>query len=145
MKVNKLAKFISTTLYSLTMMILGFVAVGLVLLGSAVVIFVMGHWSIALAGVLFVAAWWGRQRDEAKKENGVSLSSGQFEYLCSAVHDAWWKEKIAQGVTDHPNMIPYADLTKNVKDYDRATVRRVLDALGLPVRAEREGNSDESQ
>jgi hypothetical protein len=29
----------------------------------------------------------------------------------------------------HPDMLPYADLAENVKEYDRATVRAVLDAI----------------
>jgi 2,4-dienoyl-CoA reductase-like NADH-dependent reductase (Old Yellow Enzyme family) len=36
----------------------------------------------------------------------------------------------------HPDMLPYADLAENVKDYDRATVRAVLagiDAAGLKI------------
>lgn len=33
------------------------------------------------------------------------------------------------GLKHHPDMVPYADLAENVKDYDRATVRGVLDGI----------------
>lgn len=52
-----------------------------------------------------------------------------IEGLSEAVHNAWWDEKKRQGVTDHPDMLPYADLTEEVKEYDRVTVRTVLTAL----------------
>lgn len=59
------------------------------------------------------------------------LTEKQIERICEAVHDGWQAEKRRQGVTDHPNMVPYADLPESVKEYDRVTVRRVLDALGV--------------
>lgn len=55
----------------------------------------------------------------------------EFERICEAVHNGWWEEKKRQGVTDHPDMIPYGELAESVKEYDRETVRRVLDALGI--------------
>ena len=55
----------------------------------------------------------------------------EFEKICEAVHNGWWEEKKRQGVNDHPDMRPYQELPENVKEYDRVTVRRVLDALGI--------------
>lgn len=52
-----------------------------------------------------------------------------FEKICEDVHNAWWEEKKKQGVTDHPDMIPYYDLSEEIKDYDRVTVRTVLNSL----------------
>lgn len=69
------------------------------------------------------------------------------ETLSDHVHQAWMAEKLKQGFADHPrsidadgrgcctnelhhsDMLPYADLPENVKEYDRVTVRAVLDAL----------------
>ena len=54
------------------------------------------------------------------------------------VHNAWMKEKEAQGFSygkdydkekkKHPDMLPYNELKEEVKEYDRATVRAVLQA-----------------
>ena len=49
-----------------------------------------------------------------------------IETLSEGVHDAWWEEKKKQGVTDHPDMIPYPELSEDTKDYDRVTVNCVL-------------------
>ena len=55
----------------------------------------------------------------------------EFEKICEAVHNEWWEEKKRQGIDDHPDMLPYQELPENVKEYDRVTVRRVLEALGI--------------
>ena len=55
----------------------------------------------------------------------------EFEKICEAVHNGWWEEKKRQGIDDHPDMLPYQELPENVKEYDRVTVRRVLEALGI--------------
>ena len=67
-----------------------------------------------------------------------------IEKIAAAVHDAWWTEKATQGfhapkdcpgMPDcgcdkcHADMIPYSDLAENIKDYDRVTVRTVIDAI----------------
>jgi len=70
-----------------------------------------------------------------------------IEKLSEKVHDAWMKEKAAQGFhapNDCPNMgklstamckkchtdmYPYEELPENIKDYDRVTVNAVLQAL----------------
>lgn len=70
---------------------------------------------------------WNRRPEPAN----VPLAQERFEQICEAVHNGWWEEKKRQGVTDHPDMIPYCDLSEPVKEYDRVTVQRVLDALGI--------------
>lgn len=62
------------------------------------------------------------------------LTLKRFEAICESVHNGWWEEKKRQGVTKHPDMLPYSELAEEVKEYDRVTVRRVLDALGLAYR-----------
>lgn len=82
------------------------------------------------------------------------MDAETFERVAEQVHNAWAAEKQRQGFADHvrtiddsgrgcctnekhhPDMLPYADLAENIKDYDRATVRAVLagiDAAGLKV------------
>lgn len=56
-------------------------------------------------------------------------SNELLEIIAESVHNAWWEEKKKQGVTDHPDMIPYKDLAENVKEYDRVTVRAVLKSM----------------
>lgn len=53
----------------------------------------------------------------------------KLEKIAEAVHNAWWNEKIKQGVTNHPDAIPYAELAEDVKEYDRVTARAVMEAL----------------
>lgn len=67
------------------------------------------------------------------------------EYLAERSHIGWMEEKQRQGFADHtwdtpghgqncwmgrsrhhPDMLPYADLAENIKDYDRKTVDGVL-------------------
>ena len=60
------------------------------------------------------------------------------EALSKKVHDAWMEEKAKQGFVygetldlenkRHPDMKPYEELSENVKEYDRVTVRTVLKA-----------------
>jgi DNA-binding transcriptional ArsR family regulator len=87
----------------------------------------------------------------------VNDDSALVEQLSDKVHRAWMAEKQRQGFADHvfeprsgmvtatnlcarqdcefsqvrhhADMLPYADLAENVKEYDRATVRTVLGAL----------------
>lgn len=84
------------------------------------------------------------------------------ERIAEAVHIGWMEEKQRQGFADHPfspvaferdgsctrcgvhgvnhhaDMRPYADLAESTKEYDRATVRAVLDALASAGLAQRE-------
>ncbi len=74
-----------------------------------------------------------------------------IEFLSEQVHDAWWAEKAKQGfhapmscprrapmqlnpfITHcdrcHTDMYPYEELPENIKEYDRVTVRTVLEAI----------------
>lgn len=70
-------------------------------------------------------------REAKERENTRPLPLERFEQICKAVHNGWWEEKKRQGVTDHPDMVPYCELPEAIKEYDRVTVRRVLDALGI--------------
>jgi hypothetical protein len=91
---------------------------------------------------------------------GGGVDEHTFEKIAEAVHIGWMDEKQRQGFADHAwsgyaceacgcpracglphtkhhaDMLPYADLPENVKDYDRATVRAVLSGIesaGLKV------------
>jgi len=88
--------------------------------------------------------------------NPIIEGGGMIEKLAEKVHDAWWDTKKEQGfhalhecrnqpnnalldrVPDgastkcskcHSDMIPYAKLPEATKDYDRVTVKTVIDAL----------------
>jgi hypothetical protein len=43
------------------------------------------------------------------------------ERLPEHVHDLWAQTKLDQGITDHPDLIPYSELSEEKKDYDRNT------------------------
>ena len=74
-----------------------------------------------------------KHKEEANmdKPRICEVLGDEFEKICEAVHNEWWEEKKRQGIDDHPDMLPYQELPENVKEYDRVTVRRVLDALGI--------------
>lgn len=79
--------------------------------------------------------------------------SQYIEQLSEKVHNAWWDEKKSQGFHApmecpdwptilksrdkfkanckycHTDMYPYNELPENIKDYDRVTVRTVLNAI----------------
>lgn len=74
------------------------------------------------------------QNGKPSLEKIEPLTLKRFEAICESVHNGWWEEKKRQGVTKHPDMLPYSELAEEVKEYDRVTVRRVLDALGIPYR-----------
>lgn len=58
-----------------------------------------------------------------------------IELVSSAVHDAWIKSKLANGITsrksedDEELMVPYEQLTEKSKDLDRNTVKAVYKAI----------------
>lgn len=77
-----------------------------------------------------------------------------IEEIAADVHRGWMEEKQRQGFANHPlemcpdkpgrdwkascpwgdakhhtDMLPYADLDENIKDYDRATARAVFSGL----------------
>ena len=59
------------------------------------------------------------------------------ERLADHVHDVWAETKLIDGITDHPDLIPYSELSEEKKDYDRNTafgVLRALYALGFEIR-----------
>jgi hypothetical protein len=81
-----------------------------------------------------------------------------IEEIAEDVHKGWMAEKQKQGCADHvytglqaecctrpegkhhPDMLPYAELADNVKEYDRATARAVLQGLerrGYVIRSSR--------
>ena len=73
------------------------------------------------------------------KQNTEDMEEKKLiELLSEKVHNAWMKEKEAQGFSygkdydkekkKHPDMLPYNELKEEVKEYDRATVRAVLQA-----------------
>lgn len=49
-----------------------------------------------------------------------------IESIAENVHNAWWDEAKKQGRENHPDMIPYADLSESVKEYDRKTAEAVI-------------------
>jgi hypothetical protein len=63
----------------------------------------------------------------------LAFSSDEVELLARMEHDRWWKEREAAGWTyapekseprkESPYLVPYDDLSEDVKDYDRNTVR----------------------
>jgi hypothetical protein len=83
----------------------------------------------------------------------VSQLEQNIEFLSEQVHNAWWAKKLKQGfhapkyhdgmgrwINDedkfvkicpscHTDCYPYAELPESIKDYDRVTVRTVLDAI----------------
>lgn len=87
-----------------------------------------------------LAAW--NHRAPIQTEDNPPLTEERFEAICEAVHNGWWEEKKRQGVTDHPYMKPYVDLSEAVKEYDRVTVRRVLDAMGVAYCRRPEGSEE---
>ena len=72
-----------------------------------------------------------KEEDNMDKPRFCEVLGDEFEKICEAVHNEWWEEKKRQGIDDHPDMLPYQELPENVKEYDRVTVRRVLEALGI--------------
>lgn len=52
-----------------------------------------------------------------------------LEKVAEAVHNAWWKECKKQGRTNHPDMIPYAELAENIKEYDRKTGQATIESM----------------
>ena len=61
------------------------------------------------------------------------------ERLAQNAHDLWATQRIAEGwsygaerddrAKQHPNLVPYADLSDNEKEYDRLTALGTLKAI----------------
>jgi hypothetical protein len=62
-----------------------------------------------------------------------------LEQLAENTHDVWAALRIKQGWKygparnddrkEHPGLVPYAELSEDEKDYDRATARETLKAI----------------
>lgn len=52
-----------------------------------------------------------------------------LEQIAEKVHNAWWDEAKKQGRENHPDMIPYSDLSEPVKEYDRKTAEAVIEGM----------------
>ena len=58
-----------------------------------------------------------------------------IEVVSAKVHEAWMKTKLSQGVTSRKSekgeemMVPYEQLSDEVKELDRGTVRSVYAAI----------------
>jgi len=82
----------------------------------------------------------------------ISRIENNIEFLSEQVHNAWMDEKLKQGFHSpkncptyfkgcafnkfekrcdkcHTDLYPYSELPENIKDYDRVTVRSVLEAI----------------
>ena len=69
----------------------------------------------------------------------------QIELMAELEHEEWMKERIANGWTlgerdfakkTTPYLIPYGDLSEEIKDYDRDAVRNIFalaDRIGMAV------------
>lgn len=77
-------------------------------------------------------AWW--------KEKKAAGFHAPLDCPTLDADDTWAKElyenapvpnKTRFCVECHPDMIPYSELPENIKEYDRVTVRTVLDAMGV--------------
>lgn len=71
------------------------------------------------------------------------------EVVAAAVHEAWMVQKRAKGFVSAPSqqtgeeqMRPYAELSDEVKEYDRATVRTVYQAIEAATRRRRDEEVD---
>jgi hypothetical protein len=69
------------------------------------------------------------------------------EQLAENIHEVWSKQRIEQGWTfgperndtkkEHPNLVPYNQLSEQDKDYDRSTAMETLKtiiSLGYEIR-----------
>src|SRR4051812_16939877 len=85
------------------------------------------------------------------RSQGSEMRGAQMDDLLEALaersHIGWMEEKQRQGYADHvrsidangigcctnekhhPDMLPYAELPEHIKEYDRVTVRGVLDGI----------------
>lgn len=60
------------------------------------------------------------------------MAADDVEQLAEAAHEAWMAEKRRRGVTSWPNehgfeqMVPYAELSEDVKEFDRIVVRAIV-------------------
>ncbi len=79
-------------------------------------------------------------RDQLTESGARSLDADTLETLARLEHNAWSIERELDGWQYaperdndrkfHPNLVPYERLTEDIKDYDRAQVRNLLDVVG---------------
>lgn len=64
----------------------------------------------------------------------TAITGAELEYLAEREHEAWMNERISRGWTPGPRdperktspyLIPYAELSEEIKDYDRDAVRNI--------------------
>lgn len=69
-----------------------------------------------------------------------TLSNDEIEFLAEIEHEDWIKERIESGWTlgdkdvenkKSPYLIPYNELSEEIKDYDRDTIRNIPKIVGL--------------
>lgn len=83
---------------------------------------------------------------ENADDDVLELSEGEVEYLARVEHNSWMNERMTNGWTYGPKknvnkkvspyMIPYKELTEDIKELDRDTVRNMiglLNSIGLKV------------
>ena len=82
---------------------------------------------------------------ETKAGKEYKLSEQEIEMLAEAEHDDWVRERMSQGWTfgekdvenkKTPYLIPYKELSEEIKDYDRNVIRNIpiyADMLGLEI------------
>ena len=75
-----------------------------------------------------------------KTGNAYKLSEDEIELLAEEEHKDWMDERIALGWTlgpkdvekkQSPYLVPYAELTEEIKDYDRDTIRNIPNLVGM--------------
>lgn len=83
-----------------------------------------------------------------KTGNAYKLSSDEIELLAEQEHKDWMDERIALGWTlgpkdvekkQSPYLVPYSELSEEIKDYDRDTIRNIsklVEMIGLEIRRE---------
>ena len=53
------------------------------------------------------------------EEEPVPFSPEELEEMAETEHIRWWEEKKSFGITDHPDFVPYSQLSEAAKDKDR--------------------------
>jgi hypothetical protein len=84
--------------------------------------------------------------DESRGEEVLAITAEEVELLAIYEHDLWVEERLESGWTfgatkntkkkQTPYLVPYADLTEEIKELDRDTIRNIIplaNAVGLQV------------
>lgn len=109
----------------------------------------------AIAHILRLAGFGLRQAVGAR----VRFTERELNFMAAMEHERWWAERVESGwklgpVRDarhkiSPYLVPYGDLSPGVQEWDRVTVRRIIERLRsvgigiyrLPKRPEGRGRS----